>query len=131
MKKTRKTTLIALTMLAVATLTGCSAHYTTEEAFNTPNTVIELTHDFWKGSTFGYVDSNTTVIPLVNCENPIFQKRYCESEDGAYRFQWSSSKYSRYVNESVIVNGEQIDLNCATPKNDEWSGDYICSPTSD
>jgi hypothetical protein len=118
----------ALAGLALA-LTGCAAH-TVAEAEATPYSVLELSLSLFHGSTYGYVDSEGQVQPLDDCSFPgLFDKRYCQSEDGSVRFSYYLTK-NGITSTDVTVDGVVKHLDCTRDiVGNEAGGKYVCVPS--
>lgn len=111
MLKLKKIAAVALIAVAVAGLTGCVSRATLEE---TPNAVIRTSYDVWTGGgTFQYVDSDRQLKDLPNCGRPsIFEKRYCETEDGSVRLDYNTRKGN--IRGAVLtVDGVKHNLSCS------------------
>lgn len=111
MLKLKKIAAVALIAVAVAGLTGCVSRATLEE---TPNAVIRTSYDAWTGGgTFQYVDSDRQLKDLPNCGRPsIFEKRYCETEDGSVRLDYNTRKGN--IRGAVLtVDGVKHNLSCS------------------
>lgn len=119
---------VAVAALAAVSLAGCS-YNTMDDAKATPHSVIELTNaSLFESSTFGYVDSEGEVQPLLDCgRDDLFSQRYCKSEGGLVSFSYSTYK-SRIRNATVTVDGVKEELHCTLDGDDTWGGHYICIP---
>ena len=130
MNKTKALVTIVVAATAIFALAGCSTVSKTD-ALEIPNSVLELTNGgLFEESTFGYVTSDGEVVKFTNCDKPsIFDQNYCVSEDGVYKFQWSTRK-SRIRNASITVDGSKHDLDCSANADDVWSNLSVCVPTN-
>jgi len=129
MTKTRAAIAVTVAAAAIFGLAGC-AEYSKADALQTPHSVIELKNaGFATPSEFGYVDSEGQVKELPVCGRPsFFEKRYCDSADGIYHFQYSTSKGGGVISASLTIDGERIELDCNTDTDDRWSSLSICLP---
>lgn len=125
LKKIAAVALIALIALTVVGLAGCVSQETLED---TPNAVIRTSHNGWTGeSTFQYVDSDRQLKDLPNCGRPsIFDKRYCETDDGSVRLEYTIRK-GNIRNAVLTVNGTAHKLRCSYIEGTNLRG---CLPTN-
>lgn len=111
MTKLKKIAAVALIALTAASLAGCVSRETLED---TPNAVIRTSYNAWDGGgTFQYVDSDRQLKELPNCGRPsIFDKRYCETDDGSVRLEYTTRK-GNIRNAVLTVNGTAHKLSCS------------------
>lgn len=104
-RRTLRALAAAALIVAVApALTGCLQAL---EADQIPAyTVVQYSRDFLEDRKFGYIDGQGEQHPMECPAVGIFTKRYCESEDGLVRFEYSVRKGSTKIR-TVTVDGAE------------------------
>lgn len=127
-KQSRNLATIAAVALTAVTLTGCST-LTYEEAQASEHRIVQTGYDMVGGYSWSYYGPSGDEVPLTeDCREQAIFAPFCNgSADGSIQFHFVIAKHGALVHESIIVNSEQFEADCASPQ-PVVALTYVCAP---